>query len=262
MGRSESIRAWLRHARPAGAILGAALLASLPVGGELPLPDPSEPAWEPVTFPGVATTAYRPIQDPSGALEAVARCSASGRAVRLEGLDLGTTPILRWQWWVTELAPVEAEKTKAGDDFAGRVTVMFPFENARATLLDRVRHELAERLMGSEVPGTAIHFVWTHGVPVGSIWTSPRASEVMMWALARGPAEGWRDASVDVVAAYRKAFARPGPPPVAVALMTDSDDACGESRARYANFRWTRRTGDPARPSGIEGSAASETAQP
>ncbi|MEM7409063.1 MAG: DUF3047 domain-containing protein [Myxococcota bacterium] len=232
--------------------LWAAFGLLLPLGGsaDLALPAPTEAAWEPVEFPGVDHTEYRPAEN--GGVEAIARCSASGRAVRLEGLDLAETPVLRWRWWVTELAPVPAERTKAGDDFAGRVTVMFPFESGRASLLDRVRHEFAERLMGSEVPGTAIHFVWTHEIPAGTVWTSPRATEVKMWALAQGPAPGWQEASIDVGAAYRQAFGRSGPTPVAVALMTDSDDHCGASRALYANFRWTAADGDLERPTGIE----------
>lgn len=201
-------------------------------------------------------TEYRAVRvGGRAALRATARCSASARALRLDAIDLARTPMLRWSWWAERLSPVEDERSRAGDDFAARVSVLFPFESERASWLERLRHEFAKRLAGRETPGTLLYFVWTTREAPGNVWKSPRADEAVMWALERGPADGWREAEVDVASAYRRAFGREAPPPVGIALMSDSDDHCGESQALYADLRF----GVPRKPkaaAGIEGTWA------
>lgn len=206
------------------------------------LPRVTDPAWERVLLPGVEhETSYRPADD--DALRAEADCAASARVVRVADVDLTRTPVLRWRWRVEEGLDNPDERTKKGDDFAARVSVLFPFEPDHAGWLESLRHRITGRLVGREVPGSALYFVWTDRIPPGSVWPNPYASEVSMRALERGPADGWRSEAVDVARGYREAFGRPPPPPAAVGIMTDSDNLCARAVALYADFRFTARDG-------------------
>lgn len=229
---------------PAAALaLALVLAAAAPGETPLALPLPGSPAWEAVPLPGVERpTAYAAVETDDGgaAWRADARCSASGRAVRLpETIDLEATPVLRWRWRVERLPDGPDERTREGDDFAARVSVLFPFEPDRASWVERLRHRVGSRRAGRALPGSALYFVWTARVAAGSGWKSPYGDEVHLFALERGEATGWREAAVDVRQKYLDAFGRNPPRPVAVGLMSDSDNHCGHARAWFADFRFT-----------------------
>ena len=215
-------------------------------GEPLRLPPPGDPGWEPVELPGVERpTDYEAIAvegRPGGrALRAEAECSASARVLQLpETLDLEATPLLRWSWRAIRVSvEVPDERSKPGDDFAARVGVMFPFEPERAGWLARVRNGIAASLAGREVPGTTLYFVWSAHAEPGSRWKSPYGEEIEVVVLERGETREWRDAAVDLRRAYRDAFGRNPPRPVAVGLMSDSDNHCGEARADYGTLEFS-----------------------
>ncbi len=59
-----------------------------------------------------------------------------------------------------------------------------------------------------------------------------------MIALAQGANTGWRRETVDVVARYRELFGTPIPPPLGLAIMSDSDNSCQHTEARFADFKF------------------------
>ena len=211
-------------------------------GEPLRLPPPGSPAWEGVELPGVERATVYEALDVEGvgtAFLAEAECSASGLVAALpENFDLEATPLLRWRWRAERVAEGPDERSKPGDDFAARVSVMFPFEPERASWFERARNVVAARLAGREVPGSALYFVWTSKAPPGTTWKSPYGDEIELVALERGASEEWIEAEVDVVGAYRKAFGRNPPRPAAVGLMSDSDNHCGRARAWYAGLEF------------------------
>jgi hypothetical protein len=242
-------------------LLAVAMPASAPGDGERLLPAPSDAAWETIELPGVErATRYRSVAEGDGwVLEAFSECGCSALAVAVPDIDLATTPVLRWRWWAEQLPENTDERTREGDDFATRVSVMFAFEPARASWIERVRHDLTGLVAGREMPDSALHFLWTAQVAPGTIWDNPRTERAKNWALERGPAAGWRDAAIDVGRAYQRAFGRQPPPLLAVGVMTDADDHCGTVRGRYADFHFGPRESHPEAVSGIE-SATDPTA--
>ncbi|MGH0032631.1 MAG: DUF3047 domain-containing protein [Myxococcota bacterium] len=211
--------------------------------GVLPLAPPGSDAWQPLAFRSVErTTDYAPLDE--GGVRAEARCSASALVLPLEetDLDLARTPVLHWRWRVDRPLAIADERSKGGDDFAARVYVMFRFEPEKASLLERARQSLGRRLFGTEMPGTALNFVWSSGEDPGALWTSPYTGSARLLAVARGAVDDWRSESVDVVEAYRRAFDAEPPEPLALGLMTDADDACQHAVARYADFRFAPRS--------------------
>jgi len=218
-------------------------LAASAAAQELPIAAPGTAGWQPLAFPKIErhtryTTAH---EDGAGVLHAESECSASGLLHALRDVALERTPLLRWRWRVDEdLAPAD-ERSKSGDDFAARVYVTFAFEPEHASLLERAARRLGAAVYGEQMPGTSLTYVWASREPAGARWPNPFTASSQMIAAASGPASGWRDVEVDLLADYERSFAHPAPAPLFLALMTDSDNRCLRARASYADFRFAPR---------------------
>jgi hypothetical protein len=194
--------------------------------------------WEPLSLPRVdRATEYFVVEERGrSAMRADARCSASALAVSLHGVDLRTTPLLRWSWRVeTGLEPHD-ERSRAGDDFAARVYVMFPFEPEHASWLERARHRVASALYGRELPGHALNYVWSSREPAGARWDNPSTDASRMIVVGSGELREWQTNEVDLLRDYRERFGREPPAPLGLAIMTDSDNTCADAAALFASF--------------------------
>jgi hypothetical protein len=231
---------------------GPGLLATLlllPLSGaaepyaDRSLPDFADPAWRPFAFGNIDRhTSYRPVAGKPAWLRAESECAASARIVPLPDLDLAHTPILHWRWRVDRPLEIADERSKPGDDFAARVYVMFRFQPEKASLFQRLRHRIGALAYGLEPPGTALSLVWSSREPEGESWKSPYGEESAMRVVASGATRKtgtWYNESMDVSAAYRKAFGAEPPPLLALGVMTDADDSCGEATAGFAEFRFS-----------------------
>jgi hypothetical protein len=215
---------------------------------ELPIPAPGSDAWRSLAFPKIERhTRYTTAsEDGVRVLHAESECSASGLLHPLRGVDLEKTPLLRWRWRVEEgLAPGD-ERSRGGDDFAARVYVTFAFEPEGAGFFERAAHSLGTALYGESMPGSSLNYVWSSQAPPGARWRNPYTASSQMIVAASGAASGWREVEVDLLADYERAFSHAAPPPLFLALMTDTDDRCARARASYADFRFAAPEGVPA----------------
>jgi hypothetical protein len=195
------------------------------------LPLPGSDAWEPLTFPSIRNhTQYAVVgaSDLGGrpAWRAHAQCSASAMALSLADRDPSRSPRLSWRWKVERGLDVEDERVRSGDDFAARVYVLRPFDPTRASWFERVRRRLARSLYGRDLPGSATSYVWTSHVAPGTRWPNPYSAESTMVALRSGASPGWQQETIDLAAQD-----------MAIAIMSDADDSCGEAIAWFADFR-------------------------
>lgn len=219
---------------------------------ERALPAPGDAAWQPLLFRNIETpTRYEVREGPEGrpAYRATSECGASALTVALPAdLDAARWPRLAWRWRVERGLDVPDEKSKAGDDFAARVYVMFPFDPERASTFERLQRGLGRRLFGVEMPGLTLNYVWTSRVPVGEAWTSPYHADAVLAAVessrrtrdtpASGPDSGWRETIVDWAAdAQRRFAAPPRSQPYALGIMVDADGTCESAVAWFADFR-------------------------
>jgi hypothetical protein len=63
-----------------------------------------------------------------------------------------------------------------------------------------------------------------------------------MWVVASGATREtgtWYNESMDVVATYRESFGVEPPPLLALGVMTDADNSCGQATAGFAEFRFS-----------------------
>lgn len=196
-------------------------------GGDSVLVDDFEegldPAWEEKVFEG--KTSYSVEREDSGQiLCAKSEGAASGLILEKE-IDLDETPILAWRWRVDNILETGDARTRAGDDYAARVYVVFPHWAFWKT--------------------RSINYIWANKLPEGEMIPNSFTSNAMMIAVRSGPSKvgEWVEERRDVHEDFRKAFGE-GPPPVgAVAIMTDTDNTGGAVSACYDNIRFIS---DPA----------------
>ena len=226
------------------AIAAMALAAPLPRqtagAAEIPLATPGSGDWQPLVFRGIATQTRYTLESFEGAeiARAESNCGASGLVLRLDAIHIDQTPLLSWRWRVDRGLDLLEEQTKAEDDFAARVYIMFELDIERASTFQRLRHRLAKLIYGETIPGSALNFVWTSRLSAGTVWDNPFEPSAKMIALAQGANTGWRTETVDVATRYRELFDAPIPPLLGLAIMSDSDNSCQRTEARFADFKF------------------------
>jgi len=236
-------------ARWSGALAAAMLALLAPSAARsagaagIRLSTPGSADWRPLAFRGIETQTRYSLESSEGVetVRAESNCGASGLVLRLDAIRLDRTPLLRWRWRVDHGLDLREEQTKAGDDFAARVYLMFAFDESRASAFQKLRHRLATLIYGDDIPGSALNFVWTSRLPVGSVWDNPFESSAKMIALAQGEDPDWRTETVDVVARYRELFGAKPPPLLGLAIMSDSDNSCQRTEAHFAAFEFLPR---------------------
>ncbi len=220
--------------------LGGLLGPRLAGADGIPLPTPGSDGWRPLVFRGTPNQTRYTLEVFEGmeVAKAESNCGASGLVLHLDAIRLDQTPFLSWRWRVDRGLDLSQEQTKAEDDFAARVYIMFELDKSRASILQRLRHRLAKLIYGKDIPGSALNFVWTSRLPAGTVWDNPFEPSAKMIALAQGASTSWRSETVDVVARYRELFGTPIPPAMGLAIMSDSDNSCQRTEARFADFKF------------------------
>jgi hypothetical protein len=178
--------------------------------------------WESRGFPLIAATTYEAV-DVEGQLVVTARSRNANRAMaRRLDVENPTRIDLQWAWRVrSRLDGSTDERSRAGDDFAARVFVVFE----TSLVPTRTR---------------AINYVWAAREPVGAVFRSPYTQQVAHVVLrnrdAAVAAETWRWESRDVLADYREIFEAEPTVVTAVAIMVDTDNTDGEAEADFRDI--------------------------
>ncbi len=145
-------------------------------------------------------------------------------------IDPARTPRLSWRWKVS--GPVQASDftRKGGDDYAGRVYVLFDYPLERLGLGDRIKLSLGRSLFGAELPTAAIAYVWGTAQPVEASGPNPYTDRVRMIVVESGAARAgqWVTIQRDIAADFRAAFGEAAPPITGIAISADTDNT-GES---------------------------------
>lgn len=142
----------------------------------------SLPDWvEPYVFPNQPRhTQFALVQD-GGRIVLAARASASSSGlVRRVRVDPRRVPLLAWRWKVTNL-PVKGDiETKAGDDFAARIYVVFDLDPEALSIAERMQLALARAIWGEQVPAAALCYVWDAHKPADTIVPNAYTARVRM----------------------------------------------------------------------------------
>lgn len=172
--------------------------------------------WETKAFKGATT--YRVIQDGGRPVIKAHSTAAASGLIRKVTLDPARFRYLHWSWKIDHTIDKGNEKTKAGDDYAARVYVVFPGRFFWQT--------------------RAINYIWANHLPKGEAIVNPFTANAMMVAVESGPEKAgqWLDETRDVLADYRRLFGEDPREIGAIAIMTDTDNTAGEAIGWYANI--------------------------
>jgi hypothetical protein len=170
------------------------------------------PRWEQKVFKG--KTLYTVVPDGERkVLRAESRAAASGLVFKKK-YELKDYPILAWRWKVSNVLVKGDARTKAGDDYAARVYVIFPHWFPPKT--------------------RSINYIWANRLPAGEFIPNSHYGNAVMLAVESGSEKvgQWVAERRDVLADFRKLFGEEPPTAGAIAIMTDTDNT-GESVVAY-----------------------------
>ena len=216
--------------RTAGFIWFASLMLAATVGQAEPISllgdDPTvfDTEWESRGFPFIAKTLYEASMV-SGEVVVTGVSDNAARAIaRRIGVFDPDKIKLSWSWRVrSQLDGRVDERTRAGDDFAARVFVIFE----TAAIPTRTR---------------AINYVWSAREPVGDVFSSPYTDQVAYIVLQNADVNedpmAWRAESRDVLNDYREFFGESPSVVTAVAIMVDTDNTDGYAEADFRQLQF------------------------
>lgn len=177
--------------------------------------------WSEKSFKG--NTEYRIVADDGeNVLQATSHGAASGLVFET-AYDPRDYPVLSWRWKVSNTIGKGDSRTRAGDDYAARVYVIFPHWFFLKT--------------------RTLNYIWANRLPKEAVQANVFTGNAMMIAVESGDEHvgEWRDVSRDIVADYRRAFGEDPPSVGAIAIMTDTDNTGETAMAWYGDIVARRR---------------------
>ena len=172
--------------------------------------------WEEKSFKGLTQYHLTPEKG-RVVVKATSRATASG-LVRKIRFDPKKYRYLSWSWKIDHTIIKGDEKTRAGDDYAARLYVVFAGNYFWKT--------------------KAINYIWANHLKRGSSIPNAYTSSAIMVAVESGNtmAGQWHFEERDIFADYKKLFGADPGEVTAIAIMTDTDDTGGEATAWYGDI--------------------------
>jgi len=175
-------------------------------------------------------------------LKAQAESAMSG-LLHVIRVDVQRYPLMRWRWKIEAPLKTSNMRTRAGDDYAARLYVMFDYPSDKLPFGTRAGIKLAESLYGQKIPTAALNYVWDNRQPIGTIQPNTYTDRARMIVVRSGGerAGQWVTETRDLAADFRAAFGEEPPAVVAVALATDTDNTGESVTAWYGDIEFLPR---------------------
>jgi hypothetical protein len=148
---------------------------------------------------------------------------------------------LAWQWRVDQPLTAADLRSKAGDDAAAKVCVLFDLPLDTVPFGERQLLRLARLRAGGPLPAATVCYVWDTHLSADTALDNAYTRRVRFIVLqgAGAPLGQWRQEKRDVVADFARLFGTESPqlpPIVAIAVGADSDNTQGHSVAYVAEL--------------------------
>ena len=235
------------------------LVTSLHTHAQAPLPalvqtdGALNPAWRFVGFPK-AKADLPPTRFEAGRVDgvpAVQVVTASSYGTLVHDWSGAAPARLQWRWRLDK--PLSGGKTpadiltKAGDDAALKVCVMFDHALDRVPFVERTVLRIARSVSGEALPAATVCYVWDSTHPALTQGPNPYTKRVRFISLqgSGAPLARWVQESRDVVADFATLFGDEMPagtttPRITrVLLGADSDNTASTSSGWVADLRWS-----------------------
>ena len=193
--------------------------------------------------PKAKPTVYTLVRDADRMVVRADAHQSMSSLIRLLRVDLTQTPLLQWQWRVSRVVASADMNTKAGDDYAARLYVLFDVDSTKLPWATRLKIKLAKVFYGVDVPAAALNYVWDNRHPVGTLQPNAYTDRVRMLVVESGAAHvnEWRTETRDVAADFRAAFGEAAPAVVSIAIASDTDNTGEDVIAWYGDMRFLPR---------------------
>jgi len=174
-------------------------------------------SWQANSF--VGETIYK-IEERS--LTAISNASASGLVKKIH-INLNRTPFLNWSWKIEKSSllanPTHHEREKAGDDYPVRIYIVI--DGGWAFWRTQ-----------------ALNYVWSANQPIDTSWENAYTSNAIMLAVDSGKeaAGTWQHHKRNLKEDLKQYLGIEVEQIDAVAIMTDTDNTGGATKATYGNI--------------------------
>ena len=198
--------------------------------------------WKEIRFNQIAApTRYMLVSDDGiVVLKAESRNAASGiyRPVSVIPQDY---PILKWRWKVTRIFENEDLTAKSKDDYPVRLYILFEDDRPATNIFQRARRKAAQLIYGDPLPGSSLVYIWSAKTQVGTIAASPYSERARLFVVDCGTRNlgEWVEQRRNVENDYQKAYGRPAPSIIGIALMTDTDNTANHAESLYGDIFFT-----------------------
>lgn len=150
---------------------------------------------------------------------------------------------LKWRWRLDRMLSGADIATRAGDDSALKVCVIFDEPLAQVPLIERTALRMARAAAGRPLPAATLCYLWDGKYAPESAGRSVFTSRVRHIVLRgpEAPLEQWLDEQRNVAADFQKLFGDECPQTpavIAVAVGADSDNTHSASIGWIADLRW------------------------
>lgn len=203
---------------------------------------PADP-WRATKLPKVPRETRYSLVDDAGTtvLRAEADASMSGLSQGVR-IDPTVNPVIEWRWKVSGVLAKSAFGTKAGDDFAARVYVLFDYDIAKLPFGTRMKLKIGRSMYGEAVPAAGLCYVWDSKAPVGTTAWSAYTDRLRMIVVTSGTAQAgqWVTVRRNVAEDFKAAFGDDPPAISGVAIATDTDNTGEAVTAWYGDVRFIK----------------------
>ena len=178
--------------------------------------------WEEKKFKGSTSYELSQIEDKQ-VLLAASNDSASALFKKIH-IDIRKYPFLNWIWRIENRLDTENERNKSGDDYAARIYVVID----GGIFIWRTK---------------AVNYVWANQVSKGEIWENAFAGKnAMMMALRnrQDKLSTWYTEKRNISEDLKRLFGTEFHFIDAIAIMTDTDNSHGQSKAFYGDIYFSK----------------------
>jgi len=138
-----------------------------------------------------------------------------------EGLNIHETPILRWDWRIHDIPEGGDENSNNKNDVAASVYIVFD----------------TSRILFQQVP-VSIRYTWSSKHPAGSVFSKLRGRQrIIVVGTGTENLGKWQTFERNIVEDYIRFFGeKPPSRPIALLILSASDDTRSFTKADYDNF--------------------------
>ncbi len=199
--------------------------------------------FKPLTVANISPNQFSLVDDSGNTVLRVESNQSASTIVLPLQIDPTQTPLLSWRWKVSRTITKADINTKAGDDFAARVYVIFDVPLDSLSFSDRTKIRLTRFVSGAEVPTAAICYVWDNKSAIGANRWSPYTDRVRIIVLQSGDGKTnqWQQQTRDVSADFRAAFGSEPPRVTAVAIGSDTDQTKEHATTWFGDVIFNKR---------------------